>query len=665
MQLLSRLSRLIRWICAVLIVFLIVMTAYRFIFFFHFRPENRPFSGTAFILGLRYDLKFISILCLSMLLLNTLPFLNPFKHNGASRFWKLLMPLVFFILMIFLVTDYYYYDYLHQKLNAGVLNFLGDAAISFSMMGESYPVGWLALIIIGATAVFAWWHNRYLSRIRSIATPSIKTRSRLLQYGIFVVLLAVLSFGKLGQFPLRWSDAFLLEDDFKANTALNPLQTFFSTLKIRSNSYNLKAVKKYYPEVSRWLGVSHPDTATLNYERFFNPADTLQQKPNVILVICESFSMYKSSMSGNPLNTTPFFNSLCEQGLFFDRCFSPAFGTARGVWATLTGLPDVEEVSTASRNPAAVDQHTIINAFKTYKPYYFLGGNPTWANIQGVLSNNISGLKIYSQPDFSAEKVDVWGVSDKNLLLESADILSKERSPFFAIIQTADNHRPYTIPEEDRDQFKKVDLPDSTIKKYGFESIDELNAFRYTDFCFRQFMERVSHYPYSKNTIFVFVGDHGIRGNARSVLPVAYTTEGLSAEHIPLLYYFPGYVQPKRVHEVCSQVDLLPTLAGILKQPYRYSGLGRNMYDSLDPQNREPYAFIIDHDLKTIGLVSDSFYYFKNLKSASEKMVSIVTNNDSDVANEPVKRNRMRQLTIGLYETVRYLTRHNPKKTEN
>ncbi len=132
-------------------------------------------------------------------------------------------------------------------------------------------------------------------------------------------------------------------------------------------------------------------------------------------------------MYGNELNTTPYFNSLCEQGAFFDRCFTPAFGTARGVWATITGVPDVESPSTASRNPSAVDQHTIINNFKGYERYYFLGGNPTWANIQGVLSNNIEGLKMYSQDQFKAKKVDVWGISDKNLFLEANGILKQNK----------------------------------------------------------------------------------------------------------------------------------------------------------------------------------------------------------------------------------------------
>jgi len=662
MALFLKLPRLIRWVLGIMLFFLLVMMAYRFIFFFRYRPHNLPFSGSAFVLGIRYDLKFLSIITLGILLLNAIPFLNPFKSRGAVWFWKMLIPLTFLALLVFNIADYYHYDYLHQKLNASVLNFLGDAAISFSMMKESYPMGWIFFILIAGVVLFSYWHNRYLNSLLVSGKITHSKKRNFFTYFIFVLLLGGISFGKLGQFPLRWSDAFLLKNDFRSNTALNPLQSFFSTLKIRSNGYSLEKVKASYPLMSNWLGVKHPDSSALNYERVYQPLDTLVQKPNIILVICESFSMYKSSMSGNPLNTTPFFNNLCNEGLFFSRCFSPAFGTARGVWATITGLPDVEEVSTASRNPGAVDQHTLVNAFKGYEHYYFLGGNPTWANIQGLLSNNILGLKMYSQPDFKAPKLDVWGVSDKNLLLESAGILAKESKPFFAIIQTADNHRPYTIPHEDLDAFPKKQLPDSLLQKYGFESNDEYNAFRYTDFCFEQFMNKVATMPYYKNTIFVFVGDHGIRGDGKAVLPPAYTSEGLTAEHIPLLYYAPGFIKAGKVNDVCSQLDLLPTLAGIMKQPYRYSGMGRNMLDSSDARNQDPMAFIIDHDLKTIGMVSDSFYFWQNLKSGREKMVSILSDHTDDVGNRPAKRERMKNLALGFYETTRYLTTHNQKK---
>ncbi len=109
-------------------------------------------------------------------------------------------------------------------------------------------------------------------------------------------------------------------------------------------------------------------------------------------------------MWGNPLNTTPYFNEMCKNGIFFDRCFTPAYGTARGVWAVLTGIPDVEYPNTASRNPAAVDEHIIINDYNGYEKYYFIGGSSSWANIRGLLTNNITGLHLYEEGSYK-EKV--------------------------------------------------------------------------------------------------------------------------------------------------------------------------------------------------------------------------------------------------------------------
>ena len=142
-------------------------------------------------------------------------------------------------------------------------------------------------------------------------------------------------------------------------------------------------------------------------------------KPNVVVVICESFSAYKSSMWGNPLNTTPFFNGLCNQGLFFDHCFTPSYGTARGVWAVITGIPDVEvSTTTSSRNPSAVDQHTIINDFEGYNKFYFLGGSTSWANIRGLLDQycrtaSLRATGLYRRPQkstfgLSAIRISSW-----------------------------------------------------------------------------------------------------------------------------------------------------------------------------------------------------------------------------------------------------------------
>jgi phosphoglycerol transferase MdoB-like AlkP superfamily enzyme len=370
-------------------------------------------------------------------------------------------------------------------------------------------------------------------------------------------------------------------------------------------------------------------------------------------------------MYGNLLNTTPFFDSLCRNGIFFERCFTPAFGTARGVWATITGIPDVEPAKTASRNPAAVDQHSIINDFKSHNKFYFLGGSTTWANIRGVLTNNIEGLKIVEEDNFDAGTVDVWGISDKDLFLAAnKEMANQKNKPFFTIIQTAGNHRPYTIPSEDLGEFKLKKYPADTLRKYGFSSNEELNAFRYSDFCFKKYFDAASKEKYFGNTIFIFVGDHGLRGDIGPLFPQSFTKQGFGAEHVPLLFYCPGKLQPKRIADVCSQLDILPSAAYLARQSYSNTTLGRNLFESSD--NREHFAFIADPDTRFIGLVSNQFYYGRNLGTGLKEFVSVVNNDPVPVnAQTDSIRNYMESLTEAWYHTSLYLLLNNKKKKIN
>ncbi|MEO6356243.1 MAG: LTA synthase family protein, partial [Ferruginibacter sp.] len=313
------------------------------------------------------------------------------------------------------------------------------------------------------------------------------------------------------------------------------------------------------------------------------------------------------------------------------------------------------------RNPEVVNQQLIINDFKGYDKFYFLGGDPSWANIKGVLLNNIDSLHLYSQENFKAKKLNVWGIDDKNLFLEANNTLAKQQHPFFAIIQTADNHRPYSIPTEDLGEFKKVNYPDDSLHKYGFENIDQLNAFRYTDFCYQQFFEAAKKEKYFDNTIFVFVGDHGIAGNANTLYPSSWTEQRLTQEHVPLLFYAPKLLQPKLVHAVCSQVDIVPSVASLAAISYHNNSMGKNLFDTTD--NAAKYAFIIDHDTKNIGVVNDRYFYSKNLSTKKETVVSVTDNNPVPVtsATDSIKNN-MARLTEAYYETARYLLFNNKRK---
>ena len=661
MLFLKRMPALLRWMLSVLLVFLLAMTMFRLVFYFRYNPQGKAFSGGAFLMGLRFDIKFVCILGVAMLLLCAPSFSDPLKNKRALKIWNVLLLIVFLLMVIFYVTDYFYYDYLQTRLTASVLNYFHDAGISFNMALESYPIFKIlfGLLITGIIACYVF--KKLAGKYRQREYPAKRKFS--VWYVIIFLLFAMGVFGKIGQFNLRWSDAFTLSDNFKANLSLNPFQSFFSTLNYKDTRPDIKKVRDGYSLMAKYLQVPQPDSIHLNYERDYSFSNPLANPPNVVIVICESFSMYRSSMSGNPLSTTPFFNGLCKKGVFFDRCFTPSYPTARGVWATVTSIPDVlgDNNRSASRSPEVVNQQLMINDFKGYDKFYFLGGDPTWANIKGLLLNNIDSLHLYSQGDFKEKKLNVWGIDDKNLFLEANNLLAKQQKPFFAIIQTADNHRPYSIPAEDFSLFKKVTYPEDSIRKYGFESNDQLNAFRYTDFCYQQFFDAAQKQKYFSNTVFIFVGDHGIAGDAGAIYPTAWTEQRLTNNHVPLLFYAPALVQPRLVHTVCSQIDIVPSAAALLKIPYHNNSMGRNLFDTVFTTGR--YAFIIDHDSKTIGLVSNNYYFLKNLKTNKATFVSVTDNNPvQHSATTDSIENTMARLTDAYYETSRYLLFNNKRK---
>ena len=653
-----KVPRYIQWIVLTGIIFLLLMTLLRFALVLIF-GHNVSFSSLvpSFILGFRFDLRMISIVSLIIFLIGSIKILHPFqtKAGRAISFWLYGIFSAMFCLLY--AMDFFHFAYLSQRLNGSVLNYASDAKISVNMMWESYPIIKLAFfLLIGIVVLLALVRLTY-NYILSKPVKSVRY-TRIAWALVFFVLLGLGVFGRAGQFPLRWSDAFRFNSDFKSQVALNPFQSFFSSLSFRHATYEINEVKKHYSWMANELGISNPDIKTLTYTRTISSNPSFNQKPNVVLVICESFSAYKSSMAGNPLNTTPFFNQLTKEGIYFNRCFTPAYGTARGVWAIVTGVPDAQLYKTASRNPAAVDQHTIINDFNGYEKHYFLGGSSSWANIRGLLTNNINGLKLHEEGDYKAAKIDVWGISDKNLFLEANKVLKEEKQPFFAVIQTADNHRPYTIPEEDKAAFKLQTVPLDTLKKYGFTSLEEYNAFRYTDFSYQTFLDAVKREPYFNNTIFVFIGDHGILGDAGDMLPKAFTSQSLISEHVPFLIYSPRFIKPALYNFPASQVDVLPTIAGLCNINYTNTTLGKDLL-KFAGNGADNTAFIIDIDARKIGVINNNLYYNYRIASGDESLASI-ENNDPVVLTDSL-RNKLRFITDAYYQTARYMLLNNKK----
>jgi phosphoglycerol transferase MdoB-like AlkP superfamily enzyme len=650
-----RVPKTIQWIVKLFFIYLFIFTAFRVATVICFKPKVIPYVELlpSFWLGLKYDLRWISFILFPIAVLSLFPKLAPFHSQRSKKFWTAYLGIITLLVLFFYGADFGQFSYINARLNADALIFAEDPRESLKMVWQSYPIVWILIGLVGAVLMMIWIFRKTHVDVQDRNVNIHKFTYRRRWHVAALAILCWFMYGFLTASPLNFFRAFKLNDEFKSNLALNPLQNFFTTLRFRDPDYNTRA-REYFPVMNNFLNLG--GVWSNKYTRFIHPSSTaLESQPNVVLVICESFSMYKSSMSGNKLNATPYFDSLTKQGIFFDRCFSPTFGTARGVFATLTGIPDVQLSKFATRNEESVNQRSIINDFDGYNKFYFIGGRSQFNNFGGLIKN-IKDVNIYEEGKYLSKSINVWGISDKNLFLEANKVMAKQDKPFFSIIQTADNHRPFNIPEEDSDFIQK-NIPEEELKKNGFESLKEYNAFAYTDYCFKKFIESAKKEAYFNNTIFVFLGDHGVEGNASAVYPKAWTEQRLSDEHIPLLFFSPALLQPQKRVETVSQIDVLPTIAGMLQQPYTNSTLGR---DLLNPTKKTNAAFIIYHAPGWIGIVNDDYFYRKNIRIQKEELVSLKSDSlQLNKQQEDSVKKELSKLTSAMYETARWMLFNN------
>ncbi|HEU4902959.1 MAG TPA: sulfatase-like hydrolase/transferase, partial [Flavisolibacter sp.] len=409
-----RLPKTLLWVLNVFCVYVLLFTLFRLLTLLLFVPADEQTGqiASAFLLGFRFDLRWISVLLLPIVTAGMFPRFSPYSSRLSKTVWTWYLATTTFFVVLLYCIDFGCFAYFRVRLGATVLNFADDALIATQMLWESYPLFWMLSGLVAAVLLLRYLFHLLHQNVAVKAEGKEITDNRR-WFVFFVSMLVALVYGSFPQ-PLEWNIAFTMKDNFTGYLSLNPLQSVFSTLQTRKPQFNEGRAKDLYPALSEWMGW---DPSAGTYQRRVEPASgAFETKPNVVLVVCESFSMYKTSMSGNPLNTTPYFKALSDSSLFFEKCFSPHFSTARGLFSIITGIPDVQLAKFSTRTEAVKNQHTIINNFKGYSKFYFLGGSPAFNNFEGLMQN-VKGVQMMTEGDFVSKPIDVWGISDKNLFL--------------------------------------------------------------------------------------------------------------------------------------------------------------------------------------------------------------------------------------------------------
>jgi len=334
-----------------------------------------------------------------------------------------------------------------------------------------------------------------------------------------------------------------------------------------------------------------------NIERLI-PGDNAE-KPNIILIVIESFSARFLKTFGNKYNLTPNFEKIANESVFFTNLFATGTRTVRGMEALALCVPPTPGQSIVRRpgNDNLFSIGTILKE-KDYTLKFLYGGDGYFDNMnaffggQGFdivdrnrgnpLSDNIK-TKRYNIDDNDVSFENAWGVCDEDLYKQSlkyADSDFGENKQFFQLIMTTSNHKPYTFPKG------KINLPQGKRN----------SAVKYTDYALGKFIDEAKTKPWFSNTVFVIVADHCASSAGKWGL-------NIDKHHIPAIIYNLKNTPNTKIAGLCSQTDLMPTLFGYLNWKYKsqFYGLNINKFD----KNSER-AFIGNY--RTLGLLKNGIF---------------------------------------------------------
>ncbi|MCK5907888.1 MAG: sulfatase-like hydrolase/transferase, partial [Flavobacteriales bacterium] len=534
-------------------------------------------------LGFKFDLRYTLIVLIPFALMVAIA-----RNKIFSGLWKkistIYIDIVFVATLLLYLLDIGHYQYLGVRVNSSIMRFATNPMISLQMVWESYPVLWGTLFVAIFTLFITFITKNNFKKCSKGEFNKETKLSFTLKLIISILVYAAGIYGAVAYYPLRWSQAMFTQNQHLQGFIMNPGMNIYDTYKFKDTGFNLEATKKGFPIISEYLGLGKRDT--LDFRRPIKPIANNKQ-PNIVVIMLESMGSSKMSLHGNPMLATPVMDTLAMHGKFFPNFFVPGVGTARTVYTSLTGIPDISITRTASRNQFIIDQRIIFNEFEGYEKYYFLGGNANWANIRAVFENNITDLNIYEEGDYDRPHTDVWGLTDYDLFYESDKILKEEAKtgkPFIAYIQTASNHKPYTIGASDNDEFKVLEEKDIDMKLFegaAYDDIDQYNAVRYLDYNIGRFIERAKESGYFENTIFVMFGDHDGSTRPYNFMKSPWYDLGINSHRSLAIMYGPKFIKPEIDSLPTNLMDVMPTMASYSGQEMVNYTLGRNLNDSI------------------------------------------------------------------------------------
>jgi phosphoglycerol transferase MdoB-like AlkP superfamily enzyme len=576
-----------------------ILTLCRIAFYFCFKPSgNFEISSLVILKAFRMGLEFDMVASVYALMLPAfLLLVNEFIFKKSLLLHKTGLVITVFIFCLYALVscaDFPYYQQFSSHLNKQAFMWAASPGFVIGLIfGNISYYGYLFLFVLLCVFIFKMVKRIYTQHLLRLQERPFKPLRLTVFALILIPLMIVGARGRLSSKSTTHEGLAIVSDNLFVNQiALNPNFTMFRSLlfqkvknyKVPNNiDESLLFAKKY-------LGSTNNDIKSISREQ---KSDSAFTPYNVVIVCMESMSSYKMGIHGREV-LTPNFNSLIKESVYFDRFFSSGIHTFNGLFSTCAGYPSML-LDHSLRRYTKQSFTTLGNLLqpKNYQTFFFSTHDPHFDNMEGFFTQN-GYKKTFSAFDLPKEKtISVTGVADHeiyNLFINTINVSDKSK-PFLGFIMTGSDHGPWVIPEN--------------IPFKPNANTEEKRATQYADWAIGEFMKNAKLQPWYKNTLFVFLGDHGYSVDGTYEMPLSYN-------HVPLVLHKPNTLLPDTNHNLGYQPDVLSTVAGVLNLSFTNNTFGLNII-----KEKHPFVYFTADD--KIGCVSNDGYFFYDLLSQKAK----------------------------------------------
>ena len=544
----------------VLLVTVLSFITRLFLFFKSWNNLELNLLNTAgiFLIGFFYDLVVASFFCIPVALYCWL-----MKDSWYRRKWnRIPLFFLFFLITLILVinagAEIIFWDEFNVRYNFIAVDYLIYTTEVLGNIWESYNIPLIASGFIVLTGLLL-----LLSRKKITASQKVSMRfgKRTVYFLLFLIMPAAGYFLVNNRLKNTGSNNYVNE---LGGNGIYEFGAAFWHNEIDYNKFYVVNDDKQNIAVLRSM-LQAPGTVftddPLSIERKIS-SDSTEHKWNIVLISVESLSGDYLKYFGGKENITPYLDSLIPHSLFFKNFYASGTRTVRGLEALSLAIAPTPGQSIV-RRPGNENMFSMgyVLKDKGYDVKYIYGGNSFFDNMGYFFSNN--GYQVIDKSDIPANRIHhetAWGVADEDafsIAMDECDKSYKNGKPFFNHIMTVSNHRPYTYPEG------RIDIPPTSQSIQG--------AVKYTDYAINKFLKDAGGKPWFNNTLFVIVADHCSKSAGKTDLPA-------NRYHIPCLIYNPLLVKPAIEERFTSQIDLAPTVLGLMNLNYTSRFMGYDIY---------------------------------------------------------------------------------------